>query len=98
MFQHGLIDLGYTGPTFTWARGNSTQTFTGARLDQAVCNVDWSTLFPHVNVPVLLRINSDHSPLLINTKGGGNCSDNSLFRFQAAYFSHPGFMDFLKLN
>ena len=39
MFQHGLIDLGYTGPTFTWTRGNSTQTFKGARLDRAVCNV-----------------------------------------------------------
>ena len=47
---------------------------------------------------VLLRINFDHSPLLINIEEGGNCSDNHLFRFQAACFSHPGFLDFLKLN
>ena len=98
MFQHGLINLGYTGPTFTWTRGNSSQTFKGERLDRAVCTVEWSTLFPDANVSVLLRINSDHSPLLINIEGGGNYSDNRLFRFQAACFSHPGFMDFLKLN
>lgn len=33
-----LIDLGFSGPAFSWVRGNSQETFAGARLDRALGN------------------------------------------------------------
>ncbi|KAJ8446074.1 hypothetical protein Cgig2_017576 [Carnegiea gigantea] len=33
-----LLDLGFTGPRFTWSRGNSYCTRKNARLDRALCN------------------------------------------------------------
>lgn len=35
-----LIDLGFSGLCFTWSKGNSTDTFFGARIDRAICNSD----------------------------------------------------------
>ena len=37
---HGLIDLGYLGPKFTWTRGKSPQTFKGSRFDRTLCNIE----------------------------------------------------------
>ena len=37
--EHELIDMGFTGPRFTWSRGVDTKTFKGARLDRALCNM-----------------------------------------------------------
>ena len=36
--NNGLIDLGYSGPRFTWSRGLSQDTRKEARLDRALCN------------------------------------------------------------
>ena len=63
---HGVIDLGYSWPKFTWTRGKSPQTFKGARLDRALCNKEWSTCFPHAKVENLPKLNSDHSLVLLN--------------------------------
>ncbi|PKI41682.1 hypothetical protein CRG98_037935 [Punica granatum] len=44
--QSGLLDLGSTGPRFTWrgvARGGYDRVF--ERLDRAICNAEWRTLF-----------------------------------------------------
>ena len=65
----GLIDLGFSGPRFTWTRGVSTQTRKEARLDRALCNMEWRERFQEGSVRHLLRAGSDHSPLLIATGG-----------------------------
>ncbi|GMJ02877.1 hypothetical protein HRI_003956900 [Hibiscus trionum] len=36
LHDHGLRDMGYSGPDFTWARGNAF-----VRLDRFVCNSYW---------------------------------------------------------
>ena len=33
IFEHGLVDLDFIGPKFTWTRGSSPSSFKGARLD-----------------------------------------------------------------
>lgn len=40
IFQEGLIDLGFVGARYTRTRGKDTGTFTGARVDRALCNID----------------------------------------------------------
>lgn len=40
-----MIDMGFRGQKFTWARGTEETMFKGARLDRAVCNVEWCERF-----------------------------------------------------
>ncbi|KAH9661422.1 reverse transcriptase domain-containing protein [Citrus sinensis] len=55
-----MLDLNFSGPRFTWSRGNLSK-----RLDRAVCNDGW--LIKHANSSVmhLPKIDSDHRPILV---------------------------------
>jgi len=90
--NNGFIDLGFSGPQFTWARGRSLATRREARLDRALCNIEWRLKFPNGAVRHLLQACSDHSPLLISTRGFPR-TERALrpFRFQAAWLSHEQF-------
>ncbi|KAL4384703.1 hypothetical protein GQ457_15G026010 [Hibiscus cannabinus] len=59
LFDCGLRDLGFQGPSFTWSRG-----CTHARVDRMICNTLWDECFPESSVIHLLRMRSDHRPLL----------------------------------
>ncbi|XP_031110533.1 uncharacterized protein LOC116014727 [Ipomoea triloba] len=65
IFKEGLIDIGFFGARYTWTRGRDNATFTGARLDRALCKMEWITQYPTTKVTHLTRICSDHSPLLV---------------------------------
>ncbi|KAJ8423366.1 hypothetical protein Cgig2_026784 [Carnegiea gigantea] len=39
--NNALLDIGFTGPTFTWVRGRTPSTRKSARLDRALCNMAW---------------------------------------------------------
>ncbi|PKI48862.1 hypothetical protein CRG98_030710 [Punica granatum] len=68
MERCGLLDMGSSGPCFTWIG----QLFTGLerifkRLDRALCNAAWRTSFSEAAVRILHRILSDHHPILLDT-------------------------------
>ncbi|KAH9617315.1 hypothetical protein KSS87_016189 [Heliosperma pusillum] len=94
-----LIELAFTGPSHTWARGNSPETRQSARMDRALCNSDWSTMFSDGSVKHLPAIQSDNCPLLISPNGFAPLS-NILrpFRFQAAWLTHEKFIEFINDN
>lgn len=55
------------------------------RLDKALCNSDWSSLFPEGMAQVLPRTYSDHAPIIIRTLGNIRKERiNRPFRFEAA--------------
>ncbi|XP_019172990.1 PREDICTED: uncharacterized protein LOC109168419 [Ipomoea nil] len=91
IFKEGLIDMGFVGPRFTWTRGRESTTFTGARLDQALCNLDWITQHPGTKVSHITRVCSDHSPLLIELGRKMETPKGPGFLFQAAWTIHEGF-------
>ena len=62
--NNGLIDLGYSGPKFTWARGLPHDTQKEARLDRALCNDTWRVKFLEGAVRHLLQAGSDHSTVV----------------------------------
>uniref|UniRef100_A0A803PM53 Reverse transcriptase domain-containing protein n=1 Tax=Cannabis sativa TaxID=3483 RepID=A0A803PM53_CANSA len=70
----GLIDLGFQGPRFTWAKGGSNSNGNGgmkrARLDRGLASPDWRILFPNAIINHLAATESDHRPLLMDTMGG----------------------------
>ncbi|XP_019157735.1 PREDICTED: uncharacterized protein LOC109154388 [Ipomoea nil] len=86
----------FEGPQVTWTRGLSSSSFKAARLDRALCNVEWRMLYPDASVTHLPMVSSNHSPLLIKTikTQGSGVSRN--FKYNAAWTSHPGFMNFVK--
>ena len=73
--DHEVIDMGVSGPCYTWTRGTSTETFKGARLDRALCNPEWRSLFDTAEVTHLPKLNSDQSPILIRLSHSGKSVD-----------------------
>lgn len=64
-----FTDLGYEGPKFTWFKCLSRGTRVWERLDKAVANLEWLTLFPGSLVRHLDFIFSDHKSIIIHPNG-----------------------------
>ncbi|KAL8487063.1 hypothetical protein ACS0TY_023661 [Phlomoides rotata] len=61
----GLQDMGFYGNKFTWSNGRAGAENIMVRLDRALANPHWRSLFSGARVIHLPRLNSDHSPILI---------------------------------
>ncbi|KAJ4824389.1 hypothetical protein Tsubulata_026333 [Turnera subulata] len=94
LLNSGLLDLGFSGPTFTWKRGNLKK-----RLDRALGNSAWTASFPQAEIYHLSFLNSDHRPLLIIPAEGANASTRPRrLLFQAAWTRHKDFERFVAQN
>jgi hypothetical protein len=60
-----LGDLGYHGLRFAWSNHRTNATFTKERLDRAVANREWCSLFSEFMVNILVARTSDHTPLQV---------------------------------
>ncbi|XP_031120913.1 uncharacterized protein LOC116024153 [Ipomoea triloba] len=98
MFNQGLLDMGFSGPKFTWHRGNTQDTFKAARLDRAVCNTEFQALWNIINVEHLPIIGSDHAPILVSFSNDNNFKGPKKFRFMAPWLIHPDFEKLVKEN
>ncbi|VFQ86926.1 unnamed protein product [Cuscuta campestris] len=92
IFDEGLLDMGFSGQCFTWKRGNEGTTFKGARLDRALCSIDWLDKNIDTDVRHLTAINSDHCPLLLSF-GNIRTTRRTGFKYQGAWASHTNFMN-----
>ncbi|XP_056692243.1 uncharacterized protein [Spinacia oleracea] len=45
-----LLEIEFSCPSHTWARGNSAETRTSARLDRALCSTEWGLVFDKARV------------------------------------------------
>ncbi|KAG7559082.1 Reverse transcriptase domain [Arabidopsis thaliana x Arabidopsis arenosa] len=61
----GLIDFPFKGNSFSWV-GRRRNGLIKCRLDRALGNEDWHTIFSHTNVEYLRLWGSDHRPILAN--------------------------------
>ncbi|CAL1356637.1 unnamed protein product [Linum trigynum] len=87
------MDLGYTGPRFTWFKGGSG---VKERLDRGLCNLAWHHKFPQTHVSHLIKMRSDHRPILICNKTIPTKSKLvRRFQFLAPWLSHDEFLPFL---
>lgn len=97
--RNGLIDLMYSGPNHTWARGDTKETYKVARLDRFLCNEDWRLRFEEGAVNHLPKNYSDHCPIIVSSSGFAPVPETiRQFRFQAAWLSHDTFDDFVTKN
>lgn len=82
--QCNLIYLGFKGNSFTWTNKRIGRANIKERLDKAVANVEWRSLFSNASIQHLPMIASDHAPLVINSTGDP-LSRPKPFRFEEAW-------------
>jgi hypothetical protein len=87
-----LGDLGFSGSPFTWSNRRSDGTFTKERLDRAVANQEWCSLFPSSAVDILAARTSDHCPVLVSFSAHPRRSQNrgptgSGFKLEASWLN-----------
>ncbi|CAN1744115.1 LINE-1 retrotransposable element ORF2 protein, partial [Linum perenne] len=90
----GFLDMGFSGPKFTWFRKNLRE-----RLDRSLCNAAWMSFFPDATNYHLERLKSDHRPLLVRLIPSVRYNKSPRpFRFNAAWLGHDEFPSFLDLS
>ncbi|KAL0306821.1 UNVERIFIED_CONTAM: hypothetical protein Sradi_6099400 [Sesamum radiatum] len=62
-----LIDLGFSGPKYTWTNKRPGLANIQSRIDREVANADWCLLYPNTFITHLPAIASEHCPLLLDT-------------------------------
>jgi endonuclease/exonuclease/phosphatase family metal-dependent hydrolase len=79
--------MGFKGSKYTWTNRQSDGTFTKERLDRAMANKEWRSMFKEVVVHVLAGRTSDHKPLLIECteKGEEKVRGKRGFKFEAKW-------------
>ncbi|KAL4328991.1 hypothetical protein AHAS_Ahas13G0255400 [Arachis hypogaea] len=87
----GLIDLGAHGSLYTWFRHMQGNRFISKRLDRAVATDAWCFRFPESYVENLVRMHSDHCPIMVRCQGNDRRVGVKPFRFQVAWSYHPSF-------
>ena len=96
IFEQKIIDLGYSRPRFTWSRGDTASNFTAACLERVLSTPEWRSLFDKAAVYHLPKMNSDHTPLMIQLSGEDFRLHRPRFLFQAAWLMHPQFNEIVK--
>lgn len=86
-----LIDLGFSGPKYTWTNSQYVSSLIMQRLDRALANPEWHFLFPKANVTHLPRTHLDHCPILLTLHHNPLNSLTCPFRFESIWLSHPEF-------
>jgi hypothetical protein len=91
----GLMDLGYTGPLFTWSNQQDDDSLVRVQLDRAVANGDFSTVFDDCLVENIITTTSDHFAVLVRLQKFGEATDRmpvqSGFRYEAAWLRAPDY-------
>jgi hypothetical protein len=81
-----------SGRKYTWANALSIPTY--EKLDRVLVSTEWEQKHPLATVIALCREISDHTPLLINTEGGGiNSKNQPLFKFELGWLLKDGFFE-----
>ena len=87
----GFVDLGYSGPDFTW-HGWRRGELIWERLDHGVANYKWVSRFPTARIQHLHYYTSDHGPILLSLNGNGEMQRwrRKPFRFESMWVANPG--------
>ena len=77
-----LQDIPLQGYQFTWERGRGTEHWVEERLDRAVANTNWLSLFPTAKLTNLVAMESGHSPIELQTVQRQVVRQKFRFRFE----------------
>ncbi|XVF73428.1 hypothetical protein PTKIN_Ptkin12aG0201100 [Pterospermum kingtungense] len=84
-----LHDMPMQGHPCTWVRFKGKPNCVEERLDRALVNDGWLSLFPHARLRNLVTPISDHSPILLNFVVNDSIPAPRFFRFENKWMSEP---------
>ncbi|CAN1167615.1 hypothetical protein LINPERHAP2_LOCUS27329 [Linum perenne] len=76
---------------FTWCNNNRQGNVIKQRLDRGLCNGGWKESFPRSYITHELRIESDHSPILMRLENDGNRTGRRRFYYEAGWQNMEGY-------
>jgi hypothetical protein len=83
--DQGLMDLPMAGGDSTWSNGS-----TWSRLDRFLISPDWESCYPGLSQKKLLRVCSDHAPILLYS--GCPQYGKRAFKFENMWLKEEGFV------
>lgn len=84
-----LLDLGFSGPNFTWCNRRFKGNLVYARLDCGLYNLEWLELFPHFKLSYNPFGFSDHMALVAKLQATlGNIFAKNINFFCSKHFGH----------
>jgi hypothetical protein len=96
----GLVDMGFSGPLFTWSNRQNADARVRVRLDGAVANGEFNTLFDDANVENIITTTTDHFAILVRLQSFGRPDSRkpvqSGFHFEAAWLRAPDYRDMME--
>ncbi|KAF2952087.1 hypothetical protein DAI22_01g309400 [Oryza sativa Japonica Group] len=90
-----LRELFRSGPTFTWT--NKQEIPVQVVLDRVLVSTDWDDKFPTSLLSSILRVGSDHTPLLLDTNEL-DVKGCSYFKFESAWLIQENFVEMVRLK
>ena len=86
-----MIDIGFSGPRFTWTIKRNVQALIQKRIDRFFVNPSWCLMYPEAKVIHLTRCHSDHCPVLLDMQPRVVVNRKKPFKFQTCWLSDPTF-------
>lgn len=91
-----LVDLGFSGPPFTWTNMRQGRANIKERLDRGLGNQAWIERHPHCLIRHLPRSRSDHLPILLCSSSRPQPRVPSSFRVLLPWLDHPSFSELVE--
>lgn len=92
-----LIDLGFSGPKFTWNNRQCGDNNVKVRLDRATANGQFMELFNDYHVENIITYSSDHYAVLTSIGYGARCNERKPishnFRYEAMWARAPDYTE-----
>ncbi|GAU45877.1 hypothetical protein TSUD_401030, partial [Trifolium subterraneum] len=88
-----LIDIYLEGYPYTWSKSRGTDHAIEERLDRALANSSWMSIFPNAKLVNLLNSHSDHSPILLHSKPRVATNFRYSFKFENSWLKEEEVVD-----
>ncbi|KAI5009598.1 hypothetical protein ZWY2020_011735 [Hordeum vulgare] len=98
--ERRLVDLGFTGPKFTWNNRQVGDGLVRVRLDRVVANGEFLDLFNNYIVENVITTTSDHFAIVVKlstlAKEMRATPVQQQFRFEAAWLRAPDYQEVME--
>jgi len=92
-----LVDLGFSGPKYTWNNRRQHGHNIQVRLDRAVANGQFTQLFDDVHVENIVTTSSDHFAIMLSISKHNQIRHREVssynFRYEAAWSRAPDYLE-----
>lgn len=91
LFACNMVDMGFSGPRYTWSNSREVSRLILERLDRFFVNPGWCTMYLNAKVVHLTKVHSDHCPVQLNFDHGDFMRLKRPFKFQRFWLSDLSF-------